>query len=204
LVKIANHEPERTPMINHVVSSRPSQKVVNTSPSQARDKQKRASFELTAGHIEKLHNAGNTLEKIYDFASKKVGTAKAGRAVREFVASLKEHHTKIALSQIDCTFLKQKLGVQNAIVGAAKCGSCTFRQGMHCGLTGGTLVSFPGMDKQSSNHKIAAGAPKDGRAMLQEFDSTAPSPIKDLEINDSGPERLDVKMGSIMTAGDLE
>jgi hypothetical protein len=75
---------------------------------------------------------------------------------------------------------------------------------MHCGLTGGTLVSFPGMDKQSSNHKIAAGAPKDGRAMLQEFDLTAAAKPVDIEINAAGPERAEVKMGPTMTVGDIE
>jgi len=204
LVQIANKDAERTPMVNHVVSSRPVQKVFNTSPDATRDARKTASAEITASDIAKLHNAGNTLEKIYNFASKKVGSVKAGRAVREFVAHLKHSNTKVALSQIDCTFLKGKLGVQNAIVGAAKCGSCTFRQGMHCGLTGGTLVAFPGMDRQASSHKVASDAPKDGRAMLQEYDMTASAEPQDIEINASGPERMDVQMDSTMTAGDIE
>ena len=204
LVQIANKDAERTPMVNHVVSSRPVQKVYNTSPDATREARKAAAVEITARDIAKLHNAGNTLEKIFNFASKKVGSAKAGRAVREFVAGLKSNGTKIALSQIDCTFLKGKLGVQNAIVGAAKCGSCTFRQGMHCGLTGGTLVGFPGMDKQASNHKVASDAPKDGRAVLQEYDMTVAAEPQDIEINASGPERMDVQMGNSMTAGDIE
>jgi hypothetical protein len=73
---------------------------------------------------------------------------------------------------------------------------------MHCGLTGGTLVSFPGMDKQASQHKIADGAPKDGMKMLAEFDmKTAADPL-DIEFN--SPERAEVQMGNTMTAGDIE
>ncbi len=205
LVRIANKDEQRTPVINHVVSSRPSQRVYNTSPDQARQANKTAVVrEITASDIEKLHVAGNTLEKIYNFVAKKVGSAKAGHAVREFVASLKSHNTKIALSQIDCTFLKGKLAVQNAIVGAAKCGSCTYRQGMHCGMTGGTLVSFPGMDHQASNHKIAADAPKDGKAMLQEYDLTTASEQPDIEFNAAGPERQNVQMGSTAGMADIE
>ena len=233
LVQIANKDAERTPMVNKIVSSRPAQVPYHTSPDAARQKMawlvceackgegsqngkecrachgtghesKKASFTLTASHVEKLYVAGNALEKIYNWAVGKVGSAQAGRAVREFVASLKTNNTKIALSQIDCTFLKGKLGVQNAIVGAAKCGSCVYRQGMHCGMTGGTLVGFPGMDKQASNHKIAADAPKDGRAMLQEYDMTAAADPQDIEINASGPERAVVQMGNTMTVGDIE
>ena len=206
LVQIANKDEQRAPMVNHVVSSRPAQKVHNTSPQQAREgaKAKKAAFQLTASHVEKLYVAGNNLERIYNWASEKVGSVEAGRAVRTFVAGLKSKNTKIALSQIDCTFLKGKLGVQNAIVGAAKCGSCSFRQGMHCGMTGGTLVSFPDMDKQASNHKIAAGAPTDGKAMLQEYDLTASSEMGDIEINAAGPERQDVRMGSTPAMGDIE
>jgi hypothetical protein len=204
LVKIANREPERTPMVKTIVSSRPEQKPYHTSPEQARQQTKKASFQLTAGHIEKLFVAGNTLEKIYNVAANKVGSVAAGKAVREFVAGLKTKNTKIALSQVDCTFLKAKLGVQNAIVGAPKCASCSYRQGMHCGLTGGTLVSYPGMEHQASNHKIASGAPQDGRAMLQEYDLTASAEPQDIEINAAGPARAEVQMGSAMTAGDIE
>lgn len=205
LIQIANKDEQRTPMVNHIVSSRPAQKPYHTSPDQARQAQpKKVAFQLTASHVEKLHTAGNTLEKIYNWAVSKVGSAQAGRAVREFVASLKTKNTKIALSQIDCTFLKGKLGVQNAIVGAAKCGSCVFRQGMHCGMTGGTLVSFPGMDKQASNHKIADGAPKDGMAMLNEYDMKHAAEQPDIEINASGPDRMNVEMGSTAAMGDIE
>lgn len=164
---------------------------------------KEASFVFTASTVENLHKKGHSIEKIYNAAAQKIGSARAGEAVKQFIAGLKHNGTKIALSQIDCSFLKQKLGVQNAIVGASKCGSCTYRHGMHCGLTGGTLLSFPGMEKQASNHKIAAGAPKDGHAMLAEFDLQGGFPSGgDIQINE--PERLDVQMGSSFSLGDVD
>ena len=202
LVQIANKESERTPMVQHTVSSRASQKVANSSPDELRQQRVASAPDFSGAEVAKLHQAGNSLEKIYRYGSKKAGSVKATKAVREFIASLKTSNTKIALSQIDCTFLKNKLGVQNAIVGAHKCASCTYRNGMHCGLTGGTLVSFPGMDKQASNHKIAEGAPKDGRALIQEFDMTAASPMADLEI--SAPDRAEVHVSSTMQVGDIE
>ena len=202
LVQIANKEAERTPMVQHTVSSRASQKVAHSSPEELRQTRVATAPDFSGKEVATLHKQGNSLEKIYRYGAKKAGNVKATKAVREFIASLKTSNTKIALSQIDCTFLKNKLGMQNAIVGAAKCGSCTYRSGMHCGLTGGTLVSFPGMDKTASNHKIAEGAPKDGRAMLQEFDMTASSPMADLDI--SAPKRAEVRISSTMKVGDIE
>ena len=202
LVKQANKTAERTPLVQITNSSRSSQKVAATTAQATRERTKVAEQQFSGADVEKLHQAGNSLSKIYNYGSRKVGSAKATKAVREFIASLKTKNTKIALSQIDCSFLKNKLGMQNAIVGAAKCASCTYRSGMHCGLTGGTLVSFPGMDKQSSNHKVAAGAPKDGKAMLQEFDMTTAAAMGDIEINE--PKRAAVEMGPTMTVGDID
>lgn len=165
---------------------------------------KEARFVFTANTVSALHKKGHSIEKIYNAAAKKIGSVQAGAAVKAFIAGLKTNGTKIALSQIDCSFLKQKLGVQNAIVGAEKCGSCVYRQGMHCGLTGGTLLSFPGMERQASNHKIAEGAPKDGRAMLAEFDLTGGFPMDAGTIDIKEPERLDVEMGGSFSMGDVE
>jgi len=204
LLKIANREDQRTQTVQHVVSSRPVQKVHNTSPDAMRLANQRKEVDFTPADYERYHLAGNPLEKIYNFAVKKVGSAKASKSVREFINGLKTAGTKVALSQIDCTFLKQKLGVQNAIIGAVKCSSCTYRKGMHCGLTGGTLVSFPGMEKQASNHKIGENAPKDGRAMLKEFDLTASAEMPDIEISASGPDRSEVQMGNVASMGDIE
>jgi hypothetical protein len=163
---------------------------------------------LDASVIERYHKKGHSLEKIYKSASAKFGTAQASKAVKEFVASLKRKPIKVALSQIDCKFLKNKLADHNPIVGASKCGSCTYRTGMHCGLTGGTLLSFPGMDKTSSNHKIGAGAPEDGRAILNEYDlmpnSGRPGDVKMADIDMNPPERQEVHMGNAFEVGDIE
>jgi hypothetical protein len=159
---------------------------------------KEKKIEVTAATIEALHKKGHPIEKIYNAAARKVGSVQAGNAVKMFIAGLKRSGAKVALSQIDCTFLKQKLGVQNAIVGAPKCASCVYRQGMHCGLTGGTLLSFPGMERTSSNHKIADGAPKDGHAMLAEYEMNTGFPLSagDIDIKESSG-LLDVEPGNI-------
>jgi hypothetical protein len=191
LVKIANRDTDRATSHKPVEAT---QHTMRAATSDERIAQVVASQEFTPKEVETLHTSGKTLESIYRFGSKKVGSVQAGYAVKAFVTNLKNTNTKIALSQIDCTFLKNKLGVQNAIIGAAKCVSCTYRSGMHCGLTGGTLLSFPGMDTQASNHKIAADAPKDGHGLLKDFDLQVKKANTDIEIQE--PERLDIEISN--------
>jgi hypothetical protein len=179
-----------------------------SNPDQVRHAHRASKPELDASVIERYHKKGHPLEKIYKQAASKFGTAQASKAVKEFIASLKRKPIKVALSQIDCSFLKNKLADHNPIIGAHKCGSCTYRKGMHCGLTGGTLLSFPGMDKTSSNHKIGEGAPEDGRTILAEFDlmsnSGRPGDTKmaDIEMNTDRPD--DTHLGSHFEMGDIE
>jgi hypothetical protein len=169
----------------------------------------RASHHTTTAHFDsaavaKLHTAGHNIDKIFKAASAKYGSAQASKAVRDWANNLKNTNTKIALSQIDCTTLKKmgvKLGSQNAIVGAEKCGSCNYRNGMHCGLTGGTLLSFPGMNKVTSNKKVASGAPEDGRSILKEFDLMGSSAQADIDMK--APDRAEIQMGSKPDAGEI-
>lgn len=167
-----------------------------TAPTTQTATVKRAATQstFTVEDAHKCHKAGQTLEQIYAFGTKSAGVVAASETIKKFVASLKTTNTKVALSQIDCRFLKGKLAEQNVIVGASKCGSCTYRNGMHCGLTGGTLLTFPGMDKTASKHKIADGAPKDGHQMLNDFELARTARLGDIDI--SGPERQEVEMGN--------
>ncbi len=139
-----------------------------------------------------LHKAGKSLEAIYTHAVAKVGSQQANDTVRRFVAGLKGTNTKVALTQIDCTLLKRKLATSNGIIGAAKCASCTYRKGMSCGLTGGTLLSFPGMETVKTNHRVAAGAPKDGLGMMKEFEMVERMTPGDIEI--SKPDFADIEL----------
>jgi hypothetical protein len=177
---------------------------VQETPAHVRSTQKQAVASFDSSKVAKLHTAGHSVETIYKAASSKYGSAQASKAIRDWAHNLKNTNTKIALSQIDCTTLKKmgvKLSSQNAIIGAEKCGSCSFRNGMHCGMTGGTLLSFPGMNQITSNKKVASGAPEDGRSMLNEYDLMGKSAQADIDITE--PERAEIQMGSKMDAGDI-
>lgn len=151
-----------------------------------------AVSEFRASDVARMHQAGEPLNKIYAHAVKTAGTRKADEAVRGFIKGLKRSNLKVALTQIDCTQLKGKLSSANAIVGERKCASCTYRTGMHCGLTGGTLLSFPGMDKAATNHHIAEGAPKDGLGLVASFELDRAVGLPDIDIKE--PNFADVEV----------
>jgi hypothetical protein len=191
LVKIANRENQR---IAPKSSSSDVTRVVTPTHTKSIDEigsRKESSF--TSKDVEDLHKQGNSLESIYEKGMKTAGQVTASRAVKEFLNTLKRTNNKIALNKIDCSFLKNKLATHNVIVGDKRCASCSYRSDMHCGLTGGTLVSFPGMDKMASNHKIAAGAPKDGHQMLSDYDLTHKRAAEDIDI--SAPVRDEIEPG---------
>ena len=179
LVALANREPQRVEQVRMV--GRTVQKVSAKTVEQAREEHHEASSGFSADTVEAMHKRGVALEEIYRRGSLKVGSVQAGSAVKQFVASLKDKGTKVRLSQIDCRLLKQKLGVSNAIVGAIKCADCVYRQDMHCGLTGGTLLSFPGMEQ--TGRKTASAPPTDAAALMREYDLVGKPRAEDIELN---------------------
>ncbi len=166
--------------------TRASDTFVETTLGQVRGARHTASSHFDSAAVDKYHKAGHSIKKIFKAASAKYGSVQTSKAIHDWASNLKNTNTKIALTQIDCTVLNKmgvKLGSQNPIVGAEKCGSCSYRKGMHCGLTGGTLLSFPGMAQTASNHKVASGAPEDGRSILKEFDLMHNAAQDDIDMN---------------------
>src|SRR5271157_1430858 len=149
--------------------------------------------DFTVKHVAAMFKQGANLETVFHTGRAKVGAKVAADSVRRFIAALSKSKTaKVKLSQLDCSFLKGKLAAHNAIVGAGKCVSCAYRQGMACGLTGGTLISFPGMQSGiDRNLKIASGAPKDGRAMLADWDLREHA-AADIDIKEPDAQEVDM------------
>ena len=197
LVALANREPQRVEQVRMV--GRTVQKVSAKTVEQAREEHHEASSGFSADTVEAMHKRGVALEEIYRRGSLKVGSVQAGSAVKQFVASLRDKGTKVRLSQIDCRLLKQKLGVSNAIVGAIKCADCVYRQDMHCGLTGGTLLSFPGMEQ--TGRKTASAPPTDAAALMREYDLVNKPRAEDIDT--TPPVHLEVEMGSVPTVGEI-
>lgn len=155
----------------------------------AGDKQATVHKEASVEEIGTMVGSGIPLKDVYKTATAQYGKTSAMTAIKRYILGLKQSGAKIILAAIDCTLLKNKLATGNAIVGEKKCASCSYRNGMHCGLTGGTLLTFPGMDHVSSKHIVHAGV-KDGHEVLFEFDlldTGEDSPIEYKEV----PEQAD-------------
>jgi len=197
LVAQHNREAER-PVVGVKKASKEAAYTRNTADvairtSSTKERVKTASSFTTQDAL-RMHEAGQSVQTIYKQASQTVGAAEAKATLRKFIAGLKGTKTKVALTQIDCSLLKGKLATSNGIVGEKKCASCVYRRGMHCGLTGGTLLAFPGMDKVKPNHRVASGAPKDGHAMMREFEMTTSNKAPDIHIASAG--QLEVELTS--------
>jgi hypothetical protein len=199
LVSIANRENEHGPI--HVQANEATNAPFSRSQSkfQVRSSSDRKPVEpktaFTVADVRKLHQAGESMSSIYKKAIKQASVDQVNQAIKKFVASLKGSKLKVALSQIDCTLLGGKLSSANPIIGAAKCGSCTYRTGMHCGFTGGTLLQFPGQEKAATNHRVAEGALKDGLGMVKDFDLMGTAELADIDIK--APEYVDVELDSL-------
>lgn len=135
----------------------------------AGDKKAAVHKEASVEEVGKMVSTGIPIKEVYKTAAAQYGKVSAMSAIKRYIAGLKQSKAKVVLAALDCSLLKNKLGTGNAIVGEKKCASCSFRSGMHCGMTGGTLLNFPGMDRVASKH-IAHEGSKDGKQVLFEFD----------------------------------
>jgi hypothetical protein len=142
----------------------------------------------TIQDVAKLITAGHNFSQAYSLVRGRIGSQQAGKVFGQFLADLKKTGGKVNLEQIDCTFLKGKLASSNAIVGAKKCAGCSYRcAGMHCGLTGGTLLSFPGMDRARSKQASYEGV-QDGVQDMASYDMQADA--MEIEFNDGPGDTL--------------
>jgi hypothetical protein len=155
----------------------------------ARRREKKAT--PTLAEVQQMHNAGDKLSTIFQRVASKSNSRHAKDLLKTFVAGLKGTKTKVALTQIDCSLLKNKLATSNGIVGASKCASCTYRSNMSCGLTGGTLLSFPGMEHDSVK-RAASSKVKDGSGLVREFDIAKRAGQMDIDIK--GPDFADINL----------
>lgn len=146
---------------------------------------------------------GKTFAAAFVEARARFGTLKVKTAAKKYIEELKKTGSKIDLNKVDCKFLGAKLASKNAIIGASKCASCSYRNGMHCGLTGGTLLTFPGLDKVQTNKNASENVKYDGNSLNEQvgLDSSKPQDFE-VEINEIKPHEVD--LGQYGNVGDIE
>ena len=150
---------------------------------------KTANSAFTPAAVMASLNDGSSFARIFAAAKLEHGTQTAEKVCRAFLDNLKGSGQRINLASVDCTLLKRRLASSETILGANKCASCGFRGGMHCGLTGGTLLSYPGMgNKEASNMRTASAASpiRDGVQTMNDLGMTQ----QELTIDFKAPRNL--------------
>ena len=154
--------------------------VIDLFPCWTRAKEGLSSF--TPKNVQASLEAGKTLQEVYVASKQARGSAATERVVRTYLDGLKKTGARINLAAVDCSLLKHRLTASESIIGKSKCATCTHRcAGMHCGFTGGTLLSFPGMDRVGGKRaSLQQATAPDGVATMQAMELIAPT--LDIEI----------------------
>jgi hypothetical protein len=158
--------------------------------------QKESEEVVTKEHVASALET-KTLAGAYESLLPKYGKVATSKAVKQFLDNLKVAQERVDISRVDCSYLKGKLASTNGIIGSSKCSGCSYRNCMHCGLTGGTLISFPGM--VMPNSKKRASNTQDGNQVLSEFELDSSISQQELdtegysseEVESSGPMNLE-------------
>ena len=146
---------------------------------------KEAASAFTPKMVQASLNEGKTLQEVYVAGKTAHGSAVAERTVRTYLDTLKKTGARINLASVDCKLLKNRLTASETILGKAACKTCGLRNEMHCGFTGGTVLSYPGMESPSPK----TASVKDGVQIMEDLGLQAPT--LDIQIA-SDPDYLQV------------
>jgi hypothetical protein len=135
--------------------------------------------------VRKLHQAGHSVEKIYNGAASKVGSVQAKKAVAGFIEDMKKHPGKVAVSEKDRAFLIGKLGFKPETVRMLDPQRRPVTQVVAAVPDDQQVLWYPG--KTAGEKKTT-----DGHALLNEYDLS--KPVEGPDIDTSGPKRDDVEM----------
>lgn len=124
---------------------------------------------------------GKTLSNVYAEAKKAHGSHKTELVIKAYLNGLKHSNERINTAAVDCSLLRKRLTASETLIGKSKCASCSYRQQMHCGYTGGTLLSYPGLGtggaKRASRKDPEA---PDGNDIMAELGLTQDPEVTDM------------------------
>jgi hypothetical protein len=167
-------------------ASRVEQKFASKTPDAVRNaKPEPKEIVVTASKVRKLHQAGHSVEKIYNGAASKVGSVQAKKAVAGFIEDMKKHPGKVAVSEKDRAFLIGKLGFKPETVRMLDPQRRPVTQVVAAVPDDQQVLWYPG--KTAGEKKTT-----DGHALLNEYDLS--KPVEGPDIDTSGPKRDDVEM----------
>ena len=153
---------------------------------------KEAASTFTPKMVQASINEGKTLQEVYVAGKKAHGSAVTERVVRTYLDTLKKTGSRVNLASLDCKLLKGRLTASETILGKPACKTCTLRNDMHCAYTGGTLLTYPGMEASGSKRASAESA-QDGVQIMEALGLEAP--VLDIQPN-ADPDYLQVDLSN--------
>jgi hypothetical protein len=148
-----------------------------------------AEVVVTPKKIRTLHQAGHSIEKIYNGAASKVGSVQAKKAVAGYVEDFKKNPGKVAFAEADRAFLVGKLGFKPEAVRILDPARRPVTQVVASVPDGQNILSYPGMEKHAGEKKIT-----DGHSILAEYDLQGAHDMQDIDT--SGHKLEDIELNS--------
>lgn len=140
---------------------------------------RQACAKVSSADIQAKLDSGKTFGDIYTEVKSVLGSAKAETILRRWLDGLKHSEARIHTASVSCSLLRNRLTASETLIGTRKCATCTLRGGMHCGFTGGTILSFPGMTP--TGRKRASSEAEDGVAIMDSMELRAPELVIDIK-----------------------
>ena len=171
-------------------AQRVAQKFVESSSHIAASKQEQGDeLTITAKHVRALHQAGHSVQKIYNGVANKVGSVQAKKIVAGFIEDFKKNPGKLPVNASDRAFLEGKLGFKPEQIRMLNPDRRPVTQVVASVPDDVNVLAYPGMEKQAGEKKHV-----DGHSILAEFDLAGNAPMEDIDV--SGPKREDIQVNA--------
>lgn len=171
-------------------AQRVDQKFASRTPDAVRGMQAEVKeVNITAAKVRKLHQAGHSVQKIYNGVASKIGSLQAKKIIAGFIAEFKKTPGKLAVSAADRSFLEGKLGFKPEQIRMLNPNRRPVTQVVANVPDDVNVLSYPGMGKQAGEKKHV-----DGHSILAEYDLAGAHEMDDIDV--SSPQRDEVETNS--------
>lgn len=171
------------------LAPRVAQKFVSKTMDVVRNKQAEAAeVTITPAKVRALHQAGHSVQKIYNAAAAKVGSLQAKKLIVAFVEGMKKTPGKLPVNASDRAFLEGKLSFKPEQIRMLDPQRRPVTQVVASVPDDQHLLSYPGMGKHAGEKKQT-----DGRSILAEYDLLGAHDMQDIDT--SGHKLEDVEVG---------
>jgi hypothetical protein len=144
---------------------------------------------ITVAKVRTLHQAGHSVEKIFNGVASKIGSVQAKKVIAGFIEDMKKQPGKLPVSAADRSFLEGKLGFRPEQIRMLNPDRRPVTQVVASVPDDVNVMSYPGMEKHAGDKKHV-----DGHSILAEYDLTGSHEMQDIDTSE--PKRDDIETSS--------